>query len=262
MGKFSSEYLASSESSCQSCPSGQFSNSTGQSSCELCPSGTYAEATAHSRCLKCNLQTEFEFGSTSCLFFDTTSIVIVAAVLLVVVGIIATVAYFVCCIAKRKKKKTGAQELSNMTVDAKNSHLQRLQVSDGSRIDSPKELPEGHPYRRDDTPQASDIESPAFEMAQRRYKSKRQANVERVQDNAQPHSERERTPSPIFDDDVAFEEQRTMQYDFNANPDDPNQVSATKGEVVDVMEIFEDGWIKVRRTKGGQVGLVPESYTA
>ena len=116
---------------------------------------------------------EFEFGSTSCLFFDTASIIIVTAVIVVVVSVIATVCYFVCCVAKQKRKRTsagpgGSENENHENGFASNSHSQRLQVSDGSRLDSPKHLPTGHPYQSQGSGQ-SDSPSPSFEMAQRRF---------------------------------------------------------------------------------------------
>ena len=53
--------------------------------------------------------------------------------------------------------------------------------------------------------------------------------------------------------------ERTVLYDFDANPQYPEQVSVKSGDVVFVFESFEDGWSQVKKYSGNQ-GVIPTSF--
>ena len=175
----------------------------------------------------------------------------------VVLGVLLTIVYFTCIVKRGKRKRKETSDEDVLYVSGRASHMQRLQVSDGSRLDSPKELPT-HAQGK----------SPTFEMAQRRQKtqSRKGANKSQLQ---RENVSSEPTSSVAVDVEIELSEttetkqaddQRAMLCDFSAAANDPNQMDAKKGDSVTVVKTFNDGWTKVRRPDG-KVGLVPTSYT-
>ncbi|KAK4690050.1 SHO1 osmosensor, partial [Tremellales sp. Uapishka_1] len=64
--------------------------------------------------------------------------------------------------------------------------------------------------------------------------------------------------SPMGSEDVTYKHQARAMYAYSASPDDPNEVSFSKGDVLDVVD-NTGKWYQVR-TPAGTTGIAPSNY--
>ena len=71
---------------------------------------------------------------------------------------------------------------------------------------------------------------------------------------------RSRSSSIDLKKDGSKESLVVMDCDFDASPDDPEQISAVKGEYLFLITAYDDGWSQVRKRSNNKVGIVPSDF--
>ena len=101
------------------------------------------------------------------------------------------------------------------------------------------------------------------EEAQRK-KEEEEARLAAEQSKTPPVPEkiqlRSRSSSIDLKKDGSKESLVVMDCDFDASPDDPEQISAVKGEYLFLITAYDDGWSQVRKRSNNKVGIVPSDF--
>jgi len=269
-GCLAGKFLDPTTNECAGCPAGTFNGAqeSEASSCTKCQAGTFTKDQGSTACTNCAfylLGPLMPEDRSSCApVYKSWVVVGGGGGLVLIVAIIG-----ICCI---KRNQANAAEKR-----AKLSHrLLTLRDYDSNDAPGRGSLAEGmgglSSDDEDGTQDTQDEWERRENLGETWFYNKRThaATLDRP-DGFQSDEGNDNIPDAPSDEDTTATDDRatttteprvvtiSMKYDFAAAADDTQQISASKSDVLTVVQKFDDGWWKVRDVQNNE-GLVPASY--